>query len=91
MNSSLGMSAGLAAPRQSPIDTAHNTLERARELVSRIEMLADRLVGCVPENPSASGSAISSALLDTLRDHAEAVSDRLTDGLRAVERIEARL
>jgi len=86
-----GMSAGnTIQPRQNPLDAAHNTLERARELVSRIENLADRLVGSVPE---ASGSIKSpacelTALLDTLREHAETVSDRLTDGMRAVDRIE---
>lgn len=86
-------SACVTQPRQNPLDAAHNTLERARDLVFRIEALADRLVGSVPEaSGSTKGPACDpTALLDALREHAEVVSDRLTDGIRAIDRIEARL
>lgn len=72
-----------------PVNDVKDAVERAATLCSRIEALADRLVGSVPESDTASGGmAGSDGLFNELAGKAHYLNGRIADAERALERIE---
>lgn len=69
-------------------DIAGQTFESVSVLVSRLESLADRLVGPVPENASKEGGPNPSGLFASLQLSAEHAARRVSAGFSALERIE---
>lgn len=78
----------LRAP-EGPIDSAHNTLELARRVATRVATLRDRLVGPVPESAGKVGADTGgSGVLGALHAHAVDVADELSVAAQALSDIE---
>lgn len=77
------------APQSGPVADVKAALERAGTLCSRVEALADALVGSAPETAGAnSGVSLPNGLFDELASKARYLDQRVSDAERALERIE---
>jgi hypothetical protein len=75
-----------------PFDTVSSALDEAHQLISRVEALADKLVGPSPCAANGLDSPSPSGHLHDMADRADRLRSRiLADGHAALERIEAAL
>lgn len=83
-----GAQLGSAKVSSSVQNDVHGTFARVSDLVTRVEALAERLCGAVPEGSVQSGISPSNGILEDMRDHAKRVDERLTEAAHALNRIE---
>lgn len=74
-----------------PIDSVMQAHEAIGRLVTRIEALADRLVGGRPENGGSSVSAVPEGLFAEIMDRADSMVTLTDRGMEQLSRIERSL
>lgn len=93
MEKSVGYAAAGVDPREtSALVSAHDVLSNARDLASRVEALASKLLGPVPEQADNAGiKGGPSGLFGGLKESAENTQRYLDDANAAISRIERAL
>lgn len=85
---------GLKTGRTTDFDIVDETLAMANSIATRVECLADALLGVAPTPPAGLGNSISespSGVLPRMAGRAHYARGRLGDAMAALERIERSL
>lgn len=80
----------IAAPRQAPAftDAIAEAEENVRTLRARIEALADKLCGSVPENDASGGETPPLGIFGTVAEHGRSINRNVGSAREALDRIE---